>query len=320
MNPRDANVPLAHHKASNHNILSKSATIRAFACHGHLMISIDKAGELLGVLDLESIETNWFRGRNESRQGARLFGGQVLAQALAAGANTVDGTRPCHSLHAYFLRPGDSTTPVLYSVDRIRDGRSFTTRRIVAIQNGEAIFSMDVSFHIDETGLTHQMDMPDLPMPESLEDDMQVAKRMSEQHSMPGWSTRERPFDLRSVYPIDQKRPDNNMNPVWLRFRRPLPNDIFLHQCLLAYASDMGLVSTSMLPHRKAVDRREVQMASLDHALWFHRDFAADDWILYIKETTTAAASRGYNRGAFYTRDGALIASTLQEGLMRVRS
>lgn len=284
-----------------------------------MMTEIDKAGELLGVLDLENIETNWFRGQNESRQGARLFGGQVLAQALTAAANTVDGERPCHSLHAYFLRPGDSTTPVLYSVERIRDGRSFTTRRIVAIQHGEAIFSMDVSFHLNEAGLSHQMDMPDMPDPESLEDDMQVAKRLSGQRSLPGWSTRERPFDLRSVYPLDQERPDNNMNPIWLRFRRPLTSDTSLHQCLLAYASDMGLVGTSMLPHRKSVDRQEVQMASLDHALWFHQSFKADDWILYIKETPAAAASRGYNRGVFYTRDGTLIASTQQEGLMRVR-
>jgi len=278
----------------------------------------DKADELLDVLNLETIETNLFRGTNEARHGARLFGGQVLAQALTAAMGTVDPDRPCHSLHAYFLRPGASDVPVLYSVERIRDGRSFTTRRIVAIQKGEAIFSMDASFHVREKGLEHRMEIPDLPGPDKLEDDMEVARRMSDASPMSGWSTRPRPFDLRSVYPVDRPSPGNNLNPVWLRFRRPLPNDHRLHQCLLAYASDMGLVSTSILPHRQSVGRQQVQMASLDHALWLHNDFTVDDWILYVKETMTTAASRGYNRGAFYTRDGTLIASALQEGLMRV--
>lgn len=281
------------------------------------MTVTDKAGELLKVLDLESIETNLFRGQNEVRNGARLFGGQVVAQALAGAAMTVDEDRPCHSLHAYFLRPGNSTTPVLYSVERIRDGRSFSTRRIVAIQKGEAIFSMDASFQLHESGLTHQHDMPEMPMPESLEDDIKVAERMQTKQALPGWSTRERPFHVRSVYPLDKSRPDDNTNPVWLRFRRSVPDKRFLHQCLLVYASDMGLIGTSMLPHRHSVDRQRVQMASLDHALWFHQPFAADDWVLYIKQTTTAAAARGFNRGAFYTRDGTLIASALQEGLMR---
>ena len=279
----------------------------------------DKANELLDILQLEPIETNLFRGRNEDRPFPRLFGGQVLAQALVAATHTTPDDRHCHSLHAYFLRPGDTQVPVVYRVERIRDGRSFTTRRIVAIQNGEAIFSMDASFQVSEPGLAHQIDMPDLPLPEDLEDDMEVAKRMPEGQSS-FWSGRERPFEMRSVYPMDKPRPDNNLNPVWIKFRDPIDASPELQRYLLAYASDMGLVSTSMLPHHSAVSRQQVQMASLDHAVWYHQYMAANDWILYIKETTSAAASRGFNRGGFYMRDGTLIASTMQEGLMRVHN
>jgi len=283
------------------------------------MSETNKAAELLSILELEDIETNLFRGQNENRAGVRLFGGQVLAQALAAAGKTVDDDRQCHSLHAYFLRPGDSAVPVVYNVERIRDGTSFTTRRIVAIQHGEAIFSMDASFQVHEEGLTHQIDMMRLPSPEELHDDLEVARKSSGAEQFSGWSTRERPFDLRAVYPMDRPRPENNLNPVWLRFRTPLPESARLHCYLLAYASDMGLVSTSALPHRNSVRRNRIQMASLDHALWFHREFKVDDWLVYIKETANAAASRGFNRGAFYTRDGRLIASSMQEGLMRLR-
>lgn len=282
-------------------------------------MSESKASELLRLLELEVIETNLFRGQNESRFGARLFGGQVLAQSLAAAANTVPDDRWCHSLHAYFMRPGDAAVPVVYSVDRIRDGGSFTTRRIVAVQRGEAIFSMDASFQVQEEGLHHQIEMQSFAMPEELEDDMDVAKRSPDIQQFSGWSTRERPFDLRSVYPVDRPRPDNNLNPVWIRFRDDVSASPQLSRCLLAYASDMGLVSTAMLPHRKTVRRAAIQMASLDHALWFHQACNLDDWLLYVKETTSAASSRGFNRGAFYLRDGTLIASTMQEGLMRVR-
>ncbi len=280
----------------------------------------DPAEDLLQALDLEAIDSDIFRGQNEDRKGMgpRLFGGQVLGQALAAASRTVDEDRPCHSLHAYFLRPGSPSTPVLYSVDRIRDGRSFTTRRIVAVQNGEAIFSMDVSFQLLEPGLEHQIDTTGFPSPDELDDDMVVARRLPKSAPISGWARRARPFELKSVYPLDQERPDNNLNPVWIRFRNPV-TDKRLHQYLLAYASDMGLVSTAMLPHRHDVPRNQLQMASLDHAMWFHREFEMTDWLIYIKETPTAAASRGFNRGSFYTRDGKLVCSTIQEGLMRVR-
>lgn len=277
----------------------------------------DKANELLDILALESVETNLFRGQNEDRPFPRLFGGQVLAQALVAATSTTPEDRQCHSLHAYFLRPGDTRVPVVYRVERIRDGKSFTTRRIVAIQNGEAIFSMDASFQVSEPGLAHQVNMPELPMPEDLEDDIEVARRLPDTQSS-FWASRERPFEMRSVYPMDKPRPDNNLNPVWIRFRNDITASPRLQRYLLAYASDMGLVSTSMLPHRNAVSRQEMQMASLDHAVWYHQEIPSNDWILYLKETTSAAASRGFNRGAFYTRDGVLIASTMQEGLMRV--
>ena len=282
-------------------------------------MSESKAAELLSILQLERIETNLFRGSNEARSGARLFGGQVLAQALVAAGSTVDEARQCHSLHAYFLRPGDSNLPVVYSVDRIRDGGSFTTRRIVAIQHGEAIFSMDASFQVHEQGLGHQIDMAPFPGPDELEDDLVVARRNPGTQPVSGWSTRERPFDLRSVYAIDKPETEDNRNPVWIRFRIP-PESPARARCLLAYASDMGLVSTAMLPHRRSVSRDSIQMASLDHSLWFHDDIDPGDWLLYVKETTAADAARGFNRGAFYTREGKLIASTMQEGLMRVRS
>lgn len=278
--------------------------------------------DLLNTIALEPIETNLFIGQNEYRPNSRLFGGQVLAQALAAASLTVvdkpDNIRTCHSLHGYFLRPGDSTIPVLYKVEPIRDGKSFSTRRIVAIQKGEAIFSMDTSFQILEEGLKHQEDMPAVTGPESLEDDNVLASRKPESGPSSAWARRERPFHTRSVYQ-NESPPDDRTYPVWLRFREKLPDDQRLHQYLLAYASDMGFVSTSYLPHRGQVDRDKVIMASIDHAMWFHRQFRADDWILYFKETINSGGSRNFNRGSFYTRDGILVASAMQEGLMRVK-
>jgi acyl-CoA thioesterase II len=179
---------------------------------------------------------------------------------------------------------------------------------------------MDASFHVDEQGLTHQIDMIDLPMPEDLEDDHDVGVRMAADDQISSWALRDRPFEFRSVYPLDETRPDDTSNPVWIRFREPLADPRRLHQYLLAYASDMGLVSTTMLPHRGVVRRSRIQMASLDHALWFHHDLRVDDWLMYIKETTTGSAARGFNRGSFYTQEGRLVASTMQEGLIRVRT
>ncbi len=283
-------------------------------------MSQEKSRELLNLLELEQIEVNLFRGQNEARMGARLFGGQVLAQALSAAAKTVDADRPCHSLHAYFMRPGDADVPVIYNVERIRDGRSFTTRRIKAIQNGEAIFSMDASFQLVEEGLVHQIEMQPFPGPAELEDDVEIARRMPNNDQLSGWAIRERAFDGRSVYPMDKPRAEDNLNPVWVRFRQPVTAGQWMHQCLLAYASDMGLVSTSMVPHRNSINRNKLQMASIDHALWLHREIDVCQWLLYIKETTRGGAARGFNRGSFYTEDGRLVASSMQEGLMRVTS
>jgi acyl-CoA thioesterase II len=276
--------------------------------------------QLIDILDLEAIENNLYRGANEARQHHRLFGGQVLAQALAAAYRTVED-RTCHSLHGYFLRPGNSQRPVLYQVEAIRDGRSFTTRSIKAIQNGEAIFSMDVSFQVEEPGLTHQADLlRDYAPPDDLEDDIVVAKRRWGE-KMAKWGNRERPFEIRTV-------PDagENCAASWIRFRTPIPDEQPKHQLLLAYASDMSLISTAMVPHRKAMSKGHksqagggLQMASLDHVLWFHGDISVNDWLLYTRETPAAAGSRGFTRGAFYTQDGRLVASVMQEGLIRQR-
>ena len=278
------------------------------------------AAELLDLIALEAIERDIFRGQNEENFGPRLFGGQVMAQAVAAASATVEATQRGHSLHGYFLRPGDTRVPVLYRVERIRDGRSFVTRRIVAIQNGQAIFSMDMSFHTDEPGLTHQIDMKDYPSPDELEEDRVTITRIDPAMATSGWARRERGFDLKSVFPLDTPRPTNEENPVWLRFHEPIPESDPRNQMLLAYASDMGFVSTAFLRHRDSHTRDEIQMASLDHAMWFHKPFTAGEWLLYVKESTNAGRSRGYNRGGFYTRDGELVASSMQEGLMRVRS
>jgi acyl-CoA thioesterase-2 len=281
------------------------------------MTTNEKAQALVELLQLERIETNIWRGNNEERFGFRLFGGQVLAQALAAATKTVDNERPCHSLHGYFLRPGTADVPVIYKVDQIRDGQSFTTRRIVAVQNGEAIFSMDASFHRRESGLAHQMDMGDIPPPETLEDDSEVARRVNDPNQQ--WAMRERAFERRSIY--QQTRPADKQisNPMWIRYRQHVEPDPNLHRCLLAYASDMNLVSTAILPHQSIIKPGKTQMASLDHAVWFHHDPDINDWLIYTKETPQGGAGRGFTRGAFYTRGGKLVASAMQEGLIRVR-
>ncbi|MFT4821259.1 MAG: acyl-CoA thioesterase-2 [Candidatus Azotimanducaceae bacterium] len=276
-----------------------------------------QAQALIELLQLERIETNIWRGGNEERFGFRLFGGQVLAQALAAANRTVDAERPCHSLHGYFLRPGTADVPVIYKVEQIRDGQSFTTRRIVAVQNGEAIFSMDASFHRRELGLTHQIEMRDIPPPESLEDDSEVARRLNDPNQQ--WAMRERAFERRSIFQQTRPADDQISNPMWIRYRQPVDQDPILHRCLLAYASDMNLVSTAILPHRNVVKPGKTQIASLDHAVWFHHDPDINDWLIYMKETPQGGAGRGFTRGAFYTRDGELIASTMQEGLIRIR-
>lgn len=278
-------------------------------------------GELLSLLDLEPIEVNIFRGLSPKGRSQRVFGGQVLGQALVAATRTVEN-RACHSLHAYFLLPGDPKVPILYEVDRSRDGKSFSSRRVVAIQHGRQIFHMSVSFQIDEPGLAHQIDAPKVPRPETLpsEDAMRraLADRVPAEHRER--FLRPRPIELRPVDPGDilnpGKRPPHQA--VWVRATGSLPDDCALQQCVLAYASDMTLLDTCLLPHGIGWFDERVQMASIDHAMWFHRSFRADTWLLYVQDSPAASGARGFNRGLIYTEDGTLVASVAQEGLVRM--
>jgi acyl-CoA thioesterase-2 len=274
---------------------------------------------LLELMQLETIEENIFRGQNESTRWGRLFGGQVLAQALAAAGRTVERRR-AHSLHAYFLRGGDPAVPVVFTVDRIRDGGSFTTRRVVAVQKGRAIFNMSVSFHIDEDGYEHQESMPDVPPPEDLPTEQERARQTAHRvpKAMRSWLLAERPIEMRSREPHSwfSTEPSSGPNDVWLRANGPVGDDALLHQCLVAYATDMGLVDNLYRPHRRG-GPRDVMMASLDHAIWFHRPVRIDDWLLYVQRSPLAAGARGFARGAIYTRSGERVCSVAQEGLMR---
>jgi acyl-CoA thioesterase-2 len=278
---------------------------------------------LLGLLDLEAIEENLFRGLSPPEPVQRVFGGQVLAQALMAAARTVDGTRLCHSFHAYFLRPGDPKVPILYQVDRSRDGASFTARRVVAIQHGAQIFTLAASFQKNEPGFEHQAQMPVVPDPETLEDDRQVLLRQPDlAPAARAWLSRERAFETRSVLGRGPSGPSGDrparaaLDHIWLRTRGSLPDDPVLQRALLAFVSDMSLLDTALLPHGKSIFS-DVKVASLDHAMWFHRPFRADDWLLYVQDSPSASGARGFNRGAIYTREGGLVASVAQEGLIR---
>jgi acyl-CoA thioesterase-2 len=278
--------------------------------------------DLLAILDLEPLEHNLFRGRSPQVGWQRVFGGQVIGQALVAACRTV-GERQPHSLHAYFLLPGDPKVPIIYEVDRIRDGRSFTTRRVLAIQHGHAIFSMSASFHVDEPGFSHQVPMPDVPPPEALPSEQEI--RATVMPLMPdpvrAYFERERPIELRPVefgrYTSREKR-EPRFN-VWIRATGHLPAGPAIHHCVLAYASDMTLLDTALVPHGRTVFERSIQAASLDHALWFHRPFRADEWLLYAQDSPSASGARGFSRGLIFTRDGMLVASVAQEGLVRER-
>jgi len=279
--------------------------------------------EVLDLLDLEAIEVNIFRGSSPKDRWQRVFGGQVLGQALVAASRTVED-RVCHSLHAYFIRPGDPKVPILYEVDRSRDGRSFATRRVVAIQHGEQIFNMAVSFQVPEEGLEHQFDMPKVPMPEALEPEDQRRARLAHQlpESIREHFTRPGPMDVR---PVDED--DDLLNPakgppyqnVWIKAKGEMPSALSLHQCVLAYASDMTLLDTCLIPHGISWFSGRLQSASLDHAMWFHHPFRADEWLLYSQDSPSASGGRGFNRGSLFTRDGKLVASVAQEGLIRLR-
>src|SRR5579871_2639901 len=281
--------------------------------------------DLLAILDLEPIEVNLFRGRSPQVGWQRVFGGQVIGQALVAACRTVDGVaeRPPHSLHAYFLLAGDPKVPIIYEVDRIRDGKSFVTRRVVAIQHGEAIFTMAVSFHADEGGLSHQAKMPAVPLPEALPDEAEFKARILPLMPDPvrRYYERARPIELR-VVEMDRylgKAIDSGRFHVWIKATGELPAEPAIHQCVLAYASDMTLLDTALIPHGRSVFDKSIMAASLDHALWFHRPFRADEWLLYAQDSPNLAGARGFSRGLIFTRDGTLVASVAQEGLLRER-
>jgi acyl-CoA thioesterase-2 len=271
---------------------------------------------LVDLLDLEAIEVNIFRGVSPNEDRQRVFGGQVAAQSLMAAGRTVNNGRP-HSLHAYFLRPGDPTAPILYEVDRIRDGRSFSTRRVVAIQHGRAIFNMSTSFHVDEPGLSHQFPMPDVPDPETLEP---LEVRLEPfRETLGDWFARPHPIDQRHIgeLPFSQGAAAEPVQRLWIRADGTLPDDPLLHTCIAAYASDMSLFDTMLAPHEVKWDDTDFMGASLDHCMWFHRPFRADEWLLYDMDSPSAYGARGLARGFLFTRDGQLVVSMVQEGLMR---
>ena len=279
--------------------------------------------QLLTILDIERLEENLFRGLSPQVGWQRVFGGQVIGQALVAANRTVNG-RLAHSLHAYFLRAGDPSVPIIYNVDRIRDGGSFTTRRVVAVQHGQAIFSMAASFHREETGLEHQIKMPEVPPPESLPSEAELKACLIDRvpPQVKAYWERERPIEIR---PVDLSRyltPGNHdpSQQVWIRATGELPNDQSLHQCVLAYASDFTLLDTALIAHGRFVFDPKLILASLDHALWFHRKLRADEWLLYAQDSPISGGGRAFCRGMLFTRDGKLVASTAQEGLLRERS
>ena len=271
---------------------------------------------LVALLDLEPIEVNIFRGANPNEDRQRIFGGQVAAQSLVAAGRTVEVGRP-HSLHAYFLRPGDPNVPVLYEVDRIRDGRSFTTRRVVAIQHGRAIFHMSASFHVDEPGLDFQIPMPEVPGPESLPT---LQERLAAHTDEVGdWFARPHPIDQRHITPVPwlEQASKEPRQQLWLRADGVLPDDPLLHTCIATFASDMYLFDTMLAPHDVGWDDADFMGASLDHCMWFHRPLRADEWLLYDMDSPTSSGARGLARGFMFTRDGTLAVSMVQEGLMR---
>jgi acyl-CoA thioesterase-2 len=280
--------------------------------------------ELLSILDLERLEHNLFRGRSPQTAWQRVFGGQTIGQALVAAQRTVDPSRRVHSLHGYFMRPGDIKVPIVYEVDRIRDGLSFNTRRVVAIQHGHAIFSLEASFQLVEDGLDHQVAMPlDVPPPEDLLTQRELLEALG---SVPDvirrfWA-RERPLEIKPVgiehYVSREKLPPQQN--IWIRATGSVPGEWPIQSAVLAYLSDMTLLDTATFPHGRAIFDPDLQVASLDHAMWFHRDDPLDDWLLYTQDSPSSSGSRGLSRGTIYNRKGLMIASVAQEGLIRLRS
>ena len=284
------------------------------------LASTQALDDLLVLLELERLEVNLFRGLSPDEDRQRVFGGQVAAQALVAAGRTVESDRPVHSLHSYFLRPGDPNVPIIYEVDRIRDGRSFTTRRVIAIQHGRVIFNLAASFQIVESGPDHAMEMPEVPGPEALptyrERLQPYLGRLGAE--MVAWLSRERPIDSRPVEDPHWLEPGPRPpeQDVWIRTNGTLPDDPLLHACIVAYASDLSLLDTATLPHAIGYDGH-YQMASLDHAMWFHRAFRADEWLLYHQTSPSAHGARGLALGHVFTHDGTLAITVMQEGLIR---
>ncbi len=283
---------------------------------------MNSTAELTSLLELEKIEENIFRGQNYMAPWNRVFGGQVLAQSIHAAHQTVPEDRVLHSMHAYFLLTGDINVPIVYDVDRSRDGGTFTTRRVVAIQKGKPIFITAASFQKKTEGFDHQIDLPKVPRPEDLKTDIELISHLEDK--APDLYKRfnhERPIEFRPVEvhdPLNPKRSEP-FRHVWLRAKGKLSDDLRVHQEVLTYASDYNLLGTAILPHRDKLENKEMFFASLDHALWFHRPFRADEWLLYQLDSPSASNARGFTRGNIFSRDGALVASVVQEGLMAVR-
>jgi acyl-CoA thioesterase-2 len=277
--------------------------------------------DLIKVMTLERLEDDLFRGESRDIGSPQVFGGQVLGQALMAAAATVEG-RDAHSLHAYFLRRGDFNSPIVYEVDRARDGNHFSTRRVIAIQHGAQIFNLSASFQSAESGLDHQLPMPEVPPPEELTDLDEHLRAFLPQ--LPGGLRRvlerKRPFEFRPVKPPNVLQPQKTapLRDIWFRTVDRLPADEALHRCLLAYVSDFYLLDTALMPHGFPVSPRRLVVASIDHAMWFHRSVRVDDWLLYATDSPSASGARGFARGSIFSRDGRLVASTSQEGLIRV--
>ena len=280
-------------------------------------------GALLSLLDLEQLEVNLFRGQSLPTGFTRVYGGQVLAQSVVAAQRTVSEPRLMHSMHAYFLLAGDPKIPIVFEVERVRDGASFTTRRVKAVQHGQAIFVMSVSFHKEETSFDHQVAMPDVPGPDELPNEQEQRKAMIDKlpEGFKSYFAREQPVTVRAVEVeryLDRK-PAKPVQHVWMRANGQLPDDPRIHQCILTYASDFTLLDTALVAHGKLMFDTDIQLASLDHAIWLHRPFRADEWLLYAQDSPSATGARGFCRGNIFRQDGTLVASTAQEGLIRQR-
>jgi acyl-CoA thioesterase II len=307
LNASDAGMPPKKQKTANDTASHKGAAL----------------GALVDILDLEPLEQNLFRGQTQQQGWQRVYGGLVLAQALAASIRTVEPDRHAHSMHGYFLLGGDPGHPIVYDVERVRDGSSFNTRRVKAIQHGRPIFVLSVSFQKTETGYSHQRPMPTVPAPEDLPNERDLQERYASKlpDNLRGYWKRERPFEMR---PIDIQRyvtreKAEPRQSVWIRANGTLPVDQNLHYCLLAYASDFTLLDTALIAHGKLLFDTDIQLASIDHAMWLHAPFRADEWLLYTQESSFAGGARGFCSGSIFKRDGTLVASVTQEGLMRQR-